>query len=143
MLVSTVRGRRRWGGTLAETAVIGAAALLLLIGMIVTGLGVFRYQQLGALAREGARWAAVHGPNWQANQGGGVQPTATNVMTSAVKPMAVGMNPTNITCNLQWPAPAGTAPTGMVSVTLTYTWTPEAFLSPVTLQSTSTVPILY
>jgi hypothetical protein len=142
MLVSSVRGRRRWGGTLVETAVVGSTALMLLIGMIVTGLGVFRYQQLGSLAREGARWAAVHGPAWQLSQGG-AQPTSTTVMTSAIKPMAVGIDTTKVTCDLEWPAPTGTAPAGMVSVTLTYTWTPEAFLSPVTLKSTSTVPILY
>jgi hypothetical protein len=142
MLVSKVRGRRRWGGTLVEMSMVGSTALLLLIGMIIMGLGVFRYQQLGSLAREGARWASVHGPGWQSNQAGAM-PTSSTVMTSAIKPMAVGLDTTKIVCDLEWPSPNGTAPTGMVSVTLTYTWTPEAFLSPVTLKSTSTVPILY
>jgi hypothetical protein len=142
MLFRSGHGGRRWGGTLVETAVVGATAFLLLIGLIVTGLGVYRYQQMAALAREGARWAAVHGPSWQTNQGG-TRPTSATLLSTVIVPKAAGLDTTKLTCDLEWPSPVGTAPTGMVSVTLSYTWTPEAFLSPVTLTSKSVVPILY
>ena len=43
--------------------------ILLLLGTVVLGLGVFRYQQLQCLAREGARYASVHGPQYAADSG--------------------------------------------------------------------------
>ena len=43
--------------------------ILLLLGTVVLGLGVFRYQQVQCLAREGARYASVHGPQYAADSG--------------------------------------------------------------------------
>ena len=62
--------RRRWGGTLVEGAVVGSLSLMLLLGTVVVGLGVFRYQQVADLAREGTRYAAVHGPTWVSKNSG-------------------------------------------------------------------------
>jgi Flp pilus assembly protein TadG len=53
-------GRRR-GATLVESAIVLPVVLLLLIGLIVSGMGVFRYQELAHIARETARYASVHG----------------------------------------------------------------------------------
>ena len=50
----------RSGGTLVEMAVILPVVFLLIFGLIVGGIGIFHYQEVARLAREGARWAAVH-----------------------------------------------------------------------------------
>ena len=124
---------RRRGVVLAETAVVYSVALLLLIGMIIAGLGVFRYQQLSALAREGARWASVHGPTYQSEQNKSA-PTSDDVYTNAIAPKMVGLDPTQVSYALS-------TTTNTVTVTLSYQWVPEAFFGPVTLTSTSTMPI--
>jgi hypothetical protein len=121
---------------LAETAVVYSVALLLLIGMIIVGLGVFRYQQVSALAREGARWASVHGPTYQSEQQKRA-PTVDDVYTNAISPKVVGLDPAKLHYTLS-------ATSNTVTVTLTYQWVLEGFFfSPVTLTSTSTMPITY
>jgi len=56
--------RSRAGATSVEFAMVAAVVLLMLIGLIVMALGVFRYQELARLAREGARYAAVRGTSY-------------------------------------------------------------------------------
>lgn len=129
------RARDRRGSTLAENAVAYALAILLVMGTMVTGLGVFRYQQLAALAREGARWASVHGSKYQQEQNKPA-PTSSDVLANAITPKMVGLNSSNLTCTL-------TMASGTATVTLTYQWTPETFLTPITMSSTSVMPISY
>ena len=38
--------------------------VMLMICIIIGGMGVFRYQQVAGLAREAARYACVHGSEW-------------------------------------------------------------------------------
>lgn len=121
---------------MAESAVVYAALMLLLLGMITVGLGVFRYQQIASLAREGARWAAVHGPTYQSEQGAAA-PTSSDVMSNAITPKMVGLDPGSLTCT------TFTMTSGKVTLTLSYNWVPETFLSPVTLTSTAVTPISY
>lgn len=54
----TVRPQR--GQTLVETALILPVFVLVISGIIVIGLGVFYQQQVTNIAREGARYAAIH-----------------------------------------------------------------------------------
>jgi Flp pilus assembly protein TadG len=61
--------QRRGGATVVECAIIYPAAMLLVMGLIVGGLGIFRYQQMAHLAREGARYAAVRGGHYQSETG--------------------------------------------------------------------------
>ncbi len=61
--------RDQRGVSAVEAAVVYPVTLLLLIGTMVVGLGNFRYQQLQSLAREGARYASVRGPNYAAATG--------------------------------------------------------------------------
>jgi Flp pilus assembly protein TadG len=51
---------RRPGAVLVETAVVLPVVLLLLLGLLVGGMGVVRYQEVAHLAREGARYASTH-----------------------------------------------------------------------------------
>ena len=60
-----------------------------LVGTVVLGLAVFRYEQLQALAREGARYASVHGPQYASDTGNSYA-TSQTVLTY-VETMAVGL----------------------------------------------------
>jgi hypothetical protein len=129
-----VRGggaRRRWGGTLVEGAVVGSLSLLLLLGMVVIGSGVFRYQQVASLAREGSRYAAVNKAT---------QPDATAIMNNCLLNYAAGMNSNKLSCTVNWNTINGAVAT--VTVAVTYQWTPEAFLAPTALSLTSTSTVL-
>src|SRR5437763_529552 len=57
------RGYR--GAVMVEAAIVLPTLFIILIGMITIGMGIFRYQQVAALAREGARYAAVHGAQYE------------------------------------------------------------------------------
>jgi hypothetical protein len=48
------------GQTLVETALVLPLFLMVLLGIIIVGLGVFYQQQLTNAAREAARYAAIH-----------------------------------------------------------------------------------
>jgi hypothetical protein len=136
MKVGTLRSTARRGLTTAECGVVYGLTLLLIVGTIIEALGVFRYQQVAQLAREGARWAAVHGSTYQAEKNASA-PTSNDVMTNAITPKAVGLDTTQLSCTL-------TMTSNTASVTLTYNWIPEAFFTtPITLTSTSVMPITY
>ena len=54
----------RRGVTLVECAIIYPLTLLLVLAIIIGGLGMFRYQEVASLAREGARYASVRGAKY-------------------------------------------------------------------------------
>jgi hypothetical protein len=132
---SSVLSARR-GVTTAECGVVYSLTMLLIVGTIVEAFGVFHYQQISLLAREGARWASVHGPTYQ-QENNQTAPTSQDVLNNVITPMMVGLYPTQLTCSLSMTATTA-------SVTLTYSWTPEGFFNiPITLTSTSVMPITY
>ncbi len=135
MIHRTRPRRRRRGAVLVESTFAYVVILLLTLGTIVMGLGVFRYQELAWLAREGSQWAAVHGPTYQREQGAAA-PTGGDVLTNAIAPRMVMLSPSALTCTL-------TMTNGTATVSLSYAWTPEAYFSPVTLRSTSASMITY
>jgi hypothetical protein len=51
----------RRAGVLVEAALVLPIAFLLILGVLIGGMGVFRYQEVAHLARRTARYAAVHG----------------------------------------------------------------------------------
>jgi hypothetical protein len=132
---ASVSSARR-GVTTAECGVVYSITLLLIMGTIIEGLGVFRYQQLSSLAREGARWASVRGATYQQETRQNA-PTSQNVRDNVITPMMVGLDPAKLTCDLSMTS-------NEASVTLTYSWTPEGFFTtPLTLTSKSVMPITY
>ena len=135
MRVRDSNSPRRRGVTAAECGIVYSITMLMIMGAIIEGLGVFRYEQLSHLAREGARWAAVHGPTYQ-QETSAAAPTSQDVLNNAVLPKAVGLDSTQLTCALTMTA-------STASVTLTYHWAPEGLFSPITLTSTSVMPISY
>ena len=105
------------------------------MGTVIEGLGVFRYEQLSSLSREGARWASVHGSTYQQEKTKAA-PTSQDVYTNVIAPNMVGLDPSQLTCTLTMTANTAT-------VTLTYLWIPEGLFSAISLTSTSVLPITY
>ena len=136
-----IRGRNgsglRRGMTTVECAVVYPVTILLVLGTIIVGVGVFRYQQLQALAREGARYASVHGPAY-ATATGEAQASTSSVL-SYLEGMAVGLNGLECT-SVSY---SSTTLPCTVSVTLSYTWKPEGYFASSTWTPTSTMAVTY
>ena len=135
MFVNRKKSKRRRGAVIAESAIAYSVVFMVTLGTLGVGLGIVQYQELGWLAQEGARWAAVHGPTYQSEQGGAA-PTGSSVMTNVITPKIGLLSSANLTCNL-------TMTNGRATVTLSYVWDPSAYLSPITLHSSSSIPITY
>jgi len=146
--------QRRLGATVVECAFVYPVLFLLVLGMMVGASGIFRYSQMASLAREGARYAVVHGGQY-AQENNTTVPTPDQIFNNVIAPMAVGFDTTqmgySITYNTtSWPYHTTVDSNGnvvpiqnTVTVTLTYQWVPEAFLGGVTLSATSVMPMSY
>lgn len=131
---------RRRGATLVEGALIYPILFLFLLTIIVLGIGVFRYQQVAHMVREGSRWASVHGTQYAKEQ---ITTPATpeDVYVAAILPHAAGMQTSGLTYKVEWRLNSDGTPaksptwlftdpiTGRtktvhntVTVTVTYTW---------------------
>jgi Flp pilus assembly protein TadG len=137
MIRRELRRTRRRGTTIVECALVYPVTMLLLLGTVVVGVGVFEYQQLQFLAREGARYASVHGPTYASDNNSTV--ASTSSVLSQVQGLAVGLKGLNCT-SVKYSA--STIPC-TVSVTLTYTWTPGGLFGPFNWTATSTMPVTY
>ena len=150
MIRRKLQSRRR-GAALVETAIIMPIAFLLILGTIVAGTGVYRYQQVATLAREAARHAAVHGGQYAAESGLAAD-TAATLLSDIIIPRGVGLGESALTCTVSWntnnypyhlSADNGAKITNTVSVTVSYAWLPEYFFGGLTLTSTSVMPMSY
>ena len=63
MRYRAVRPPRR-GAVILEAALVYPMVFLILLGLIVCGFGVFRFQEVASLSREASRYAAVHGSKY-------------------------------------------------------------------------------
>jgi Flp pilus assembly protein TadG len=143
---------RRRGTTTVEFAIACPIVFFVIFATIVGGQGVFLYQATASLAREGARWASVHGSEYEEETG---QPAATaaDIYAKAIAPNAVGLDLARLTYTVTWDqdnmpltvyedeqAPEGNT----VTVTVNYQWRPAMYLiGPFTLTSTSTAQMLH
>jgi len=161
--------RRRRGVAAVEFAVVVPVVLLFIFGLIVGGLGVFRYQEVAHIAREGARHASTHGGMYQ-QEGTGVAAVATSSdLGSYLATKTVLLDASLLQVSVSWVDPSGAPityrpinmptyvntdpnliPPGQqiiqnnVRVTVTYQWFPEVYLlGPITLSSTSQMPMSY
>jgi hypothetical protein len=145
--------------------------ILAVIGTIIVGMGVFRYQQMAILARSASRWASVRGWQYQHDLNPYGQPGYPMAATAQdvrdyVASQAVLLNtvPDALDVQVSWnpdnkqthalldangtPVVDGSgnviAVTNLVTVTVAYKWMPELFFAgPISLSSTSTVPMSY
>src|ERR1700722_16454155 len=123
------------GAIAVEAALVLPIAFTFIIGMVVMGLGVYRYQQVAALAREGARYASVHGTQY-ATETGNAAATQATIRSNVVVPLAIGLNTSTsyLTCTVTWngtnsptsynpnSTPPGEPMQNTVTVTVTYKW---------------------
>jgi Flp pilus assembly protein TadG len=141
----------RSGVTAVEFAIVGPVTFFLLLALLIGGMGIFRYQELAAVAREASRWASVHGAQYQQDTG---NPAATgqDVYNNIISPNSFGLDLSKLNYSVTWNTdnrPYHTAIVNnqvvpvrnTVTVTLTYQWIPEAYLGGISLTSTSTVPV--
>src|SRR5262245_32232108 len=127
---TAVHDQRR-GTTTIEFAITCPIAFFVIFAIIVGGLGVFRYQQVASAAREGARWARVHGGQY-AQETGRPAATETDIYNNAILPAAGALTPSQLTYSVTWnksnmPLEVVNGqyevPTGnIVTVTVNYQW---------------------
>jgi Flp pilus assembly protein TadG len=130
----------RDGVTVVECAVVIPVFFLLLIGTIVGSIGVFRYQEMAALARESARWASVHGQAYEFYTSEKAA-TPADVYEKVIQPKATGLDLSKLTYEVTWEPDNRQG--SRVVVHLSYNWIPEAFLGGITLSSTSSALMSY
>ena len=137
------RTRNRRGAGLVEFAIVAPVLFMMLMGTVIGAVGVFQYQQVAQLAREGSRWASVHGAGYAAFKGTTTLTTASNVYTNAIQPYAVGLNRTNVnnghvallSYSVTWADP--TQSSNIVTVVVTYQWLSLKYFGSPTFSSTS------
>lgn len=144
---------RRAGIALVESAIIYSVLFVLLLGIIFGSIGVFRYQQVCYLAREGSRYASVHGKTYATEQNVAAT-TASDVLNKGILPraarMQLGVSNCTVTWNTNQQPYHTTISNGQVvpvantvSVTVTYQWKAFLWFKPVTLSSTSVSTMSY
>ena len=102
---------------------------------------------MAALAREGARWASVHGGQYNQEVGGALA-TNTNIL-AAIQSKAVGLD--GVTLNASWTNSNempqnivnGAVVQNTVTVTVQYQWQPLLYLGSMTLSSTAEATVQY
>ena len=94
-------GISRRGATTVEVALVLPILFMFILGTVVLGLGVYRYQQVAALAREGARYASVRGTQYAANTGNAAA-KSTDVYNNTILPMAIGLIASNLSYSVTW-----------------------------------------
>lgn len=153
-MIHRSRPDRRRGAVAVENALVLGVMFSLILGVIVLGMGVFRYQEMAYLAREGARWASVHGTQY-ATDTGNAAATASDVYTNAIQPRMACLDPANFNYSVAWNSSNSPYHTvidsnqnlvkvgNTVTVTVRYNWVPEAYLGGITIASTSVMPMSY
>jgi Flp pilus assembly protein TadG len=141
----------RRGVTIIECAIVYPALFILLLGLLIGGMGVFRYQEVASLAREAARYASTHGAQYRKDAGmstGTLTDWSSDIYTNAISPNIIALDPNSLSYTVTYPDVInmpGTPdnwPGSNVTVTVSYQWMPELYLvGPINLTSTSSMPI--
>lgn len=150
------RHLKRRGAAVTELAIVLMVFLILTMGMLDLGVGVFRYHILSQAARHVARRAIVHGE--LANVLGTWGPATIDVPASAngvpvvdgamdgVSPLLIGCDPDKTRIQAEW-IDGNNALDSSVKVTVTSEYTPiMLFIFPsntITLSASSTMHIAH
>ncbi len=122
----------RRGIQAVEAAIVLPVVMMLILGTCSTAMGVYYYELVATLAREGARYASA-----QENSAA----TPADIYNNAILPMAVGLNLGDLTYSVTWDT---TKPYNNVIVTVKYQWSPDLYITgPLNLESTSVMPMVY
>jgi hypothetical protein len=146
-----LRPLSRPAATVLESAFVLPATFLLVFSLCVGAMGIFRYQEVATLARQGARYASTHGYQYRKDAGVSIGTStdwSTDIYSNGIAPYIVGLDTNQLTCQMSWPDVVNQPgkpdnwPGSKVDVTVTYQWFPEVYLvGPITLTSTSSMPI--
>jgi hypothetical protein len=141
----------RRGATLVESAFVLPVALFLLLALAVGSMGIFRYQEIATLARDGARYGSTHGYQYRKDAGlpmGTASDWSSDIYTNGILPNVVALDMSQLSYSVSWPdvinqpGKPDNWPGSQLTVTVTYNWFPEWYLvGPYTLTSTSSMPI--
>lgn len=96
-LRARIRGSR--GASMLEFASTVAVFLLLALGVVETARAIQIYEQITNAAREGTRWAVVHGPN-------SPSPASSQEVAAYVATKATGLDLSRLTITISWPQDA-------------------------------------
>lgn len=129
-MLGTAKLQRRRGTHAVECAFVYPVVFFLMIALFVGAMGIFRYLEMSALARRGARYASTHGANYRKDAGLGigtpgtaagssngtfwyqVDPTAASgtdqswagdIYDSSIRDQLVLLDPPSLTCQVGWP----------------------------------------
>src|SRR5580692_1377242 len=100
------RGKVRSGVTLVETAIVLPVTLFLIFALMIGALGVFRYQEVSALARQASRYASTHGAQYRKDAGlprGTSSDWQADTYTNSVQPGMALLDPSLLTTRVSWP----------------------------------------
>lgn len=129
-----IRRQKRRGVAAVESAIVLPILLTILLGLIGGSFAVFIYQQTAALAREGARYAAVHGHEYALSTNTAAI-TNAQIYNNSIANHMVAMDPANLTYTITWDPDQRQG--SFVTVTVTYNLTLPLFGS-LSLTSSST-----
>ncbi|HXG12772.1 MAG TPA: TadE/TadG family type IV pilus assembly protein [Gemmataceae bacterium] len=141
----------RRGATVVENAIVLPFTFFLIFALVVGSMGIFRYQEVSSLAREGARYASTHGYQYRKDAGlpmGTPEEWKKDIYDNAIAPRMVALDPSRLSVSVSWPDVVNQPgkpdnwPGSKVDVTVSYDWFPEMYLiGPIRLTSTSSMPI--
>ncbi|MBI5687247.1 MAG: pilus assembly protein [Verrucomicrobia bacterium] len=135
----TKRRRDEPGQTLVEFCICALLLMMLVFAVVDLARGVFAYNTIAHCAREGVRYAVVHGSTSVVPVG----PTANDASLAAVvRGFATGLNTNNLSVLSSWPTGNNT---GMVvNLTVRYTFQPVTlFFRTLPLSNSSSAIILH
>lgn len=145
------RSRARPAATAVECAFVLPVTFFLLFALVIGGMGIFRYQEVSTLAREGARYASTHGYQYRKESGlsqGTPDDWKADTVANAIDPRVIALDRGKLSVKMAWPDVVNQPgkpdnwPGSKVDVTVTYEWFPELYLvGPIRLSSTSSMPI--
>src|SRR5436190_15081592 len=145
--------QRRLAVVTVEAAFVLPVAFFLILATVIGSMGIFRYQEVCYLAKEGARYASVRGTQYEQEVSGATAATADSIYNKAILPRVAVCDTANLSYSVSWSksnspytvTSSFEKPVGnTVTVTVTYKWMPELYLiGPITLKASSTMPMSY
>ncbi len=112
-MIRIAKFARRKGAHALECAIVLPSVFFFILGLVIGGMGISRYQQTAYLAREAARYASTHAGQYQSENAAaitaGTLPNVNEsyVITNIVQANAVAMNPAYLTTTVSFNMSSG------------------------------------
>jgi len=138
MIIRSAAPRRR-AVVAVESAIVLPIALTVIFAIVAGALSIYVYQEVASLAREGSRYASVHGSN-HCQDAGVSATTSADVYNNAIVPYMVDMDPNQLTYTVTWSPDHKQG--SYVTVTVSYVMSVPVYGS-MTFTSTSTMMVTW